>query len=55
MFETWSENKGVAPCYKHFSLAIRLKNTKDSITFLTDVDIREWLPGDNLYDNSVFI
>lgn len=55
LFETWWENKGVAPCYKHFSLAIRLKNTKDSITFLTDVDIREWLPGDNLYDNSVFI
>ncbi len=54
-FETWWENKGVAPCYKHFPLAIRLKNNKDSITFLTDADIREWLPGDNLYDNSVFI
>ena len=54
-FETWWENKGVAPCYKLFSLAIRLKNDKDSITFLTDADIREWLPGDNIYDNSVFI
>ena len=54
-FETWWENKGVAPCYKNFSLAIRLKNNKDSITFLTDADIREWLPGDNLYDNSVFV
>ena len=54
-FETWWENKGVAPCYKHFSLAIRLKNNSDSITFLTDANIREWLPGDNLYDNSIFI
>jgi hypothetical protein len=54
-FETWWENKGVAPCYKHFPLAIKLKNSKDSITFLTDADIREWLPGDNLYDNSVFV
>jgi hypothetical protein len=54
-FETWWENKGVAPCYKNYPLAIKLKNDKDSITFLTDADIREWLPGDNLYDNSVFI
>ena len=54
-FETWWENKGVAPCYKHFPLAIRIKNNKDSITFLTDANIREWLPGDNLYDNVVFI
>jgi len=54
-FETWWENKGVAPCYKHFLLAIRLTNTKDSITFLTDADIREWLPGDNIYNNNIFI
>jgi hypothetical protein len=54
-FETWWENKGVAPCYRHFPLAIKLKNDKDSITFLTDADIRDWLPGDNVYDNSVFI
>ncbi|MEP7111059.1 MAG: DUF4832 domain-containing protein, partial [Ferruginibacter sp.] len=54
-FETWWENKGVAPVYKNFSLAIRLRNNKDSITFLTDAAIREWLPGDNIYDNSVFI
>jgi hypothetical protein len=54
-FETWWENKGVAPCYKNFTLAIRLRNDKDSITFLTDADIRKWMPGDNIYDNSVFI
>jgi hypothetical protein len=54
-FETWWENKGVAPCYKNFLLAIRLKNNKDSITFFTDADIRKWTPGDNVYDNSVFI
>ena len=54
-FETWWENKGVAPCYKKFSLALRLKNDKDSIIFLTDADIREWLPGDNIYDNSILI
>ena len=55
VFETWWENKGVAPCYKNFAFAIRLSNDKDSITFLTDANIRSWLPGDNLYDKSVLI
>jgi hypothetical protein len=54
-FKTWWENKGVAPSYKKFSLALRLKNNRDSIIFLTDADIREWLPDDNIYDNSIFI
>ena len=54
-FETWWENKGVAPCYKNFSLAIKLKGDKDSAMFLTDADIRKWMPGDNVYDNSIFI
>lgn len=54
-FESWWENKGVAPCYKKWPLAIKLKSEKDSVIFLTDADIRHWLPGDNLYDNSVFI
>ena len=54
-FETWWENKGVAPCYKDFRLAIMLRNDKDSITFFTNADIRKWLPGDNLYDSSLAI
>ena len=54
-FETWWENKGVAPCYKNFALAIKLKSNKDSITFLTNANIRGWLPGDNLYDNNILI
>jgi len=54
-FETWWENKGVAPCYKHYPLVLRLKNLRDSIAFVTDANITEWLPGDNLYNSSVFI
>lgn len=54
-YQIWWENKGVAPCYKHFPLAIRIRNEKDSMTHITDADIRDWLPGDNLYDNSLFI
>jgi hypothetical protein len=54
-FTSWWENKGVAPCYHKFPLALRLKNDKKAEILTTDADIRTWLPGDNLYDNSVSI
>lgn len=54
-FLSWWENKGVAPCYKDFQLAIRLKNDQRSEVMVTDADITTWLPGDNLYNNSVFV
>ena len=54
-FTSWWENKGVAPCYRKFPLALRLKNDRESQILTTDADIRNWLPGDNLYDNSVLI
>ncbi len=54
-FKSWWENKGVAPCYKDFSLAFRLKSDSGEKVFITDADIREWLPGDIIYDNTFFI
>jgi hypothetical protein len=54
--KSWWENKGVAPCYdKNFLLAIRLTNGKKSEVLITDADITTWLPGDNLYDDAVFV
>jgi len=54
-FESWWENQGVAPCYKQFALAIRLRNETESIPFFTKADIRDWLPGDNIYDDALLI
>lgn len=54
-FETWWVNAGVAPIYKKFLLAIRLINDQRTEVFLTDADITGWLPGDNIYDNAIFI
>ena len=54
-FKTWWDNKGVAPCYKKFLLAIRLQNNNRSKIMITDADITSWLPGDNVYDDAVFI
>ena len=54
-FTSWWENKGVAPAYHNFPLALRLKNSIASRVFLTAADIRRWLPGDNLYDDAIFV
>ena len=54
-FTSWWDNKGVAPCYKKFPLALRLKNNKESKILVTNADITTWLPGDNLYDDSVLV
>lgn len=54
-FTTWWENKGVAPSYREFPLAIRLKSGDRTAVLDTAADIRKWLPGDNLYDDAVFV
>jgi len=54
-FTSWWDNKGVAPCYKDFLLAVRLTNKVRSEILITDANIKSWLPGDNLYDDAVFI
>jgi len=54
-FTSWWENQGVAPCYKDFTLAIRIRNGNRNELFITDADVRKWLPGDIVYDENIFI
>jgi len=54
-FTSWWDNKGVAPCYNVYPLVLRLKNGQHTRQLQTDADIRNWLPGDNLYNDAVFI
>ena len=54
-FTSWWENKGVAPCYRRFRLALRLENPQHNLTLIADADLRSWLPGDNLCDSTVAI
>jgi len=54
-FTSWWENKGVAPIYHKYPLALRLRNDQNSRALLTNVDIRDWMPGDNLYNDNVLI
>jgi hypothetical protein len=55
-FTSWWENKGVAPCYKDFILAIRLKSKEnEAVMVLPELDLKEWLPGDIVFDGAVFV
>jgi hypothetical protein len=52
---SWWEDKGVAPCYRKFPLALRLRGSERNEVLLTDADITTWLPGDNVFDGSVSV
>jgi hypothetical protein len=54
-FTSWWDNKGVAPCYRKFPLALRLKDATRAEVLLTEADVTTWLPGDNLFDSSVTV
>ena len=54
-FTSWWENKGVAPIYRRYPLALRLRNEKHSEVLVTDADMRTWMPGDAVYDDTVYM
>ena len=54
-FTSWWDNQGVAPCYKKFPLALRLKRGERAVVMRAGADITTWLPGDNLFDSAVTV
>lgn len=49
------ENVGVAPLYKDYKLAIRIKNTQRTELFLTKANLLHWLPGDIVFEEQLYI
>ena len=47
------ENVGVAPIYKQLPLKVRLKNNEHEYVYETDVNIKEWMPGESDVDLSI--
>ena len=45
----------MAPCYRKFTLALRLRNEQRTETLATNADITSWLPGDNVFDSAVTV
>jgi hypothetical protein len=54
-FTTWWENKGVAPCYRDFILAVRLKSDSNVALYTTNGCVRNWLPGDIVCDDAFYV
>ncbi len=52
---TWWENKGVAPVYRDYVFAVRLKNEKRTEVIATSADIRTWLPGDIVHEEKLYL
>jgi uncharacterized protein DUF4832 len=51
----WWLNAGVAPIYREFSLAIELRSSKTATTVQVPVDVRKWLPGDAVFDGTLYV
>jgi hypothetical protein len=51
----WWLNAGIAPIYKEYLLAVQLKGAKDSAIIHIPGDVRTWLPGDAVFDGTVYI
>ena len=54
-FHAWWENQGVAPCYRDYPLAFRLKGAAGEYVIKSHADIREWMPGDTIQISEIFI
>ncbi len=53
--QTWWLNAGVAPVYRDYQLALRLKSDRAAVVIKTDARLRDWLPGDAVWDGSVCV
>ncbi len=55
-FQCWIENVGVAPIYRRYDFALRLRQgQREAVLPLKHVDIRTWLPGDVWLDEQIAV
>jgi hypothetical protein len=51
----WWLNSGVAPVYSQYDLAMELRSSRSSAIIRIPVDVRKWLPGDAVFDDTVYV
>ncbi|MGH9397041.1 MAG: DUF4832 domain-containing protein [Terriglobia bacterium] len=51
----WWLNAGVAPVYRDYILAIELYSAKGSDVIQTAAQVKQWLPGDAVFDGTVYV
>ena len=53
-FQCWIENVGVAPIFRRYDLALRLRQgDREAVVPLSHIDVRTWLPGDVWVDEEI--
>jgi hypothetical protein len=55
LIHMWWLNAGVAPIYREFSLAIQLRSSKATAIIRVPVDVRKWVPGDAVFDGTLYL
>jgi hypothetical protein len=53
--KSWWVNEGVAPVYREYQLAFELTSPGHTARITTAADIRKWLPGDAVFDDSLHV
>src|SRR5438067_3375212 len=51
----WWLNAGVAPIYREYQLAMELKSASASAVMRVPAKLKEWLPGDEVVDRSLYV
>lgn len=51
----WWFNAGVAPIYREYWLAVQLQSQDKQTVIRVPADVRQWLPGDSVVDQSLYI
>jgi Domain of unknown function (DUF4832)/Beta-galactosidase len=51
----WFLNAGVSPVYRDFTLAVQLSSSEGSAVIKTPADVRKWLPGDAVFEGTLFV
>ncbi|HMC61747.1 MAG TPA: DUF4832 domain-containing protein, partial [Candidatus Solibacter sp.] len=53
--KSWWVNEGVAPVYREYQLAFELTSPGHSARIRTAADVRKWLPGDTVFEESLYV
>src|SRR5690348_6319881 len=51
----WFLNAGVSPVYRDYTLAVELTSSEGNAMIKTSVDVRKWLPGDAVFEGTLFV
>ncbi len=51
----WWLNAGISPVYYPYTLALRLASGESRVEIRTPADVRQWLPGDALFESSLYV